>query len=51
MIETIEKIRASIPHPYELEDLGSNEYLVHTERYLDDGDELHIVLKVSDNGF
>ena len=44
----IEEIKRSICHSYNLEDLGSGDYLIHTDKYFDDGDELHIVLKTSD---
>lgn len=47
----IEDIRTSIRSVYDLEEIGSDEFLVHTEMYYDDGDEFHIVLKVEDGRY
>ena len=51
MSEIIEQIRRSICHVYSLDDLGHDDYLIHTNKYFDDGDELHIVLKIVSNGY
>ena len=51
MKEIIESIKKSICHTYDLDDLGNNEYLIHTDKYYDDGDELHIVLKITPDGY
>ena len=44
-------IMESICSLYEFEDIGNGEYLVHTNMYFDDGDELHIVMMESDGGY
>lgn len=46
MTQTIEEIRRSICSEYSFETIGNEEYLVHTGMYYDDGDELHIVMKL-----
>lgn len=51
MSEIIEQIKRSICHAYGLDDLGNGDYLIHTNKYFDDGDELHIVLKILSNGY
>lgn len=50
MIEMLDTIRKSICASYSLDDIGINEYLVHTDMYYDDGDELHIVMKKTRTG-
>lgn len=47
MIEVIEDIRKSICAEFYFDEIGINEYLVHTDAYYDDGDELHIVMKIA----
>lgn len=49
MIIDIDKVRKSICSKYEFEEYGINRYLIHTDMYYDDGDELHIVL-MEDSG-
>ena len=51
MNTTIPTIMKSICSLYEFEDIGNGEYLVHTNMYFDDGDELHIVMMESDGGY
>ena len=51
MKDLVRLIRESVGESYDLEDLGSGDYLVHTGKYFDDGDELHIVLKVQGDGY
>jgi len=51
MSEIVEQIKRSICHTYGLEDLGHDDYLIHTGKYFDDGDELHIVLKIMTDGY
>ncbi len=43
-------VRKSICRQFDLEEICQNEYLVHTDKYFDDGDELHIVLKEDGKG-
>jgi hypothetical protein len=38
-------LRKSVCDQFSLEKLDGGDYLVHTDKYFDDGDELHIVLK------
>ena len=38
-------LRQSVCKQFSLEELDGGGYLVHTDKYFDDGDELHIVLK------
>ena len=45
MSTDFEEIRKFICSEYDFEEIGIGEYLVHTDMYYDDGDELHIVLK------
>ncbi len=47
----VEQIKRSICHAYCLDDLGNDDYFIHTNKYFDDGDELHIVLKILSNGY
>ncbi len=42
--------RKSVCRQFDLEEISQNEYLVHTGKYFDDGDELHIVLKEDGEG-
>ena len=51
MNTSIPTIMKSICSLYEFEDIGNGEYLVHTNMYFDDGDELHIVMIESDDGY
>lgn len=51
MNTSIPTIMKSICSLYEFEDIGNGEYLVHTNMYFDDGDELHIVMMESDGGY
>ena len=44
-------IMESICSLYKFEDIGNGEYLVHTNMYFDDGDELYIVMMESDGGY
>ena len=39
MTSTLEEIRKSICSEYDFEEMGIDEYLVHTGMYYDDGDE------------
>ncbi len=41
----VNTVKKSICSEYSLEEIGIEEYLIHTGMYFDDGDELHIVLK------
>ena len=43
-------VRKSVCEQFDLEELSANEYLVHTGKYFDDGDELHIVLRQTEDG-
>ncbi len=45
MTLALDKIRESICSGYGFDEIDSNSYLVHTNMFFDDGDELHIVLK------
>lgn len=40
-----------LPPGVELEPLGPGSWLVHTNEFFDDGDEFHIVLNVTEDGF
>ena len=51
MNTTTPTIMKSISSLYEFEDIGNGEYLIHTNMYFDDGDELHIVMMESDGGY
>ena len=51
MNDTIEAIKRSICSTYSFDELGPDEYLIHTGKYFDDGDELHIVLRISADGY
>ena len=51
MNTTIPTIMKSICSLYEFEDISNGEYLIHTNMYFDDGDELHIVMMESDDGY
>lgn len=51
MSKDFEEIRKSICSEYDFEEIGIGEYLVHTDMYYDDGDELHIVLKRTEEGY
>jgi len=51
MESIINAIKESICSSYDIEELGSEEYMVHTDKYFDDGDELHIVLKKEKEGY
>lgn len=48
MTEILEEVRRSICSEYGFEDLGNDEYLVHTGMCYDDGDEFHIVMIIAD---
>ena len=43
-------VKKSICRQFDLEEICQNESLVHTDKYFDDGDELHIVLKEDNEG-
>lgn len=45
MTSTLEEIRKSICSEYDFEEMGIDEYFVHTGMYYDDGDEFHIVMR------
>ena len=51
MSEDLKEIRKSVCSEYDFEEIGIGEYLVHTDMYYDDGDELHIVLKRTNEGY
>lgn len=44
-------IRSSICSVFRFEDIGESRWLVHTEMYFDDGDEFHIVLRMTDGRY
>ena len=46
----LDEIRTSICSVYGFEETAPGRYLIHTGMYYDDGDELHIVMAVSDGG-
>lgn len=48
MTTILEEAKRSICSGYSFENLGNNEYLVHTGMCYDDGDEFHIVMTVAD---
>ncbi len=45
MIVNESLLRQSVCKQFSLEELDGGDYLIHTDMYFDDGDELHIVLK------
>lgn len=45
------EVRDSICPMYRLDRMGLDSYLVHTNMFFDDGDELHIILKETEDGF
>lgn len=50
MTEMIDSVRRSICENYSFDEIGTDEFLVHTGMYYDDGDELHIVMKKMSDG-
>ena len=50
MTQMLEDIKKSVCANYSFDEIGINEYLVHTDMYYDDGDELHIVMKINPTG-
>ncbi len=50
MNDMLDAIRRSVCSSYSFENIGIGEYLVHTDMYYDDGDELHIVMKKTSAG-
>lgn len=51
MTSDIAGMMESIASCYEFEEIGDGEHLVHTGMYLDDGDELHIVMREVSGGY
>lgn len=51
MTVVIPIIKKSLCLLFDFEELGPDEYLVHTNMYFDDGDEFHIIMTQSADGF
>ncbi len=50
MMQMLADIRKSICAGYSFDEIGTGEYLVHTGMCYDDGDELHIVMRIGSAG-